>query len=110
MLRESKDDAGSEAKVVLNIGGTVWKLGAKPVYLNGPHGKVPRQADVDTAADLQGEGIIVSKRSGQCRKVAVEAVRLADQSLAEDGEILFFAGVTGSVPGVTRAEGGSDHR
>jgi hypothetical protein len=30
--------------------------------------------------------------------------------LAEDGETLPFAGVTGSIPGVTRAEGGSNHR
>jgi hypothetical protein len=34
----------------------------------------------------------------------------ADQTLAEDGETFLSASVSGSVPGVTRAEGGSDHR
>jgi len=110
MLREAEDDACGDAEGVLNIGRAVRKMGAKPIGLEGADREVARQPDVDAAAYLQGEGVIVGQRSGRGGKAAVGAMGLTDKSLAKDGKALLPRTSDWFVPRVTWAEGSSDHR
>ena len=67
VLREAENDASPDAQGVLDVGGAVGKLSANPVSLEGTNRKVPRQADIDTAAYLQGERVVVGRAIGWLR-------------------------------------------
>jgi hypothetical protein len=62
-LRNAKDNAGGEAKVILHIGTGIRKFCAQPIALEDADGKVPRQTDINSAAYLQREGVVVGLHS-----------------------------------------------
>src|SRR5271166_1903829 len=76
--------ADGDAEVVLGIAGEVGEARADIVQFYGTQAKAFGQTEVHAAAELHGESARAAHRSGRGRKGAVESVRSAKKSLAED--------------------------
>ena len=56
-LSDAVDHAYAEAQIILHVGGCVGQLGTQPFGIEGTHGKMLSQREVDSAADLQRQAI-----------------------------------------------------
>jgi hypothetical protein len=99
-----KDDAGADTEVILDVAAGVGKLGAEPAHLGGAEGDMRGEWPVGSAADLQGEAERARGGTVGSGEDAVEAVRLADETLTEEEDGM-FAGSPRDEGGVARAAG-----
>jgi hypothetical protein len=85
LLPKSDNDTGAEAKVVLDIVGSIGQLCVLPGGFDCTHSDMLRKPVVEPAAGLGCEAVGAGLGSSDCRKEGLEAIRLANQ--ASDSEI-----------------------
>lgn len=71
----SQNDSGSQLQAVLNVRGSVGKLGSYPACLNDPGADEPSDMYIYAAAKSEGKGIGCSHGSGCARIGSSKAVR-----------------------------------